>query len=738
MGTEKLMPISSNEDILLLSDRYTIIHPTSTYKYSLELNNANEKDSGTFRCRVVFGEDQKIDADVPFLVLEPAYFSDDTTKTIRVSEGDAISIDCQPGGSPKPEVYWERLGDELPFYGGQFFKANQLELPLIDRTHVGHYICYADNSLANPATSEVIIEVEYKPTITVKNKNVAASVFDQVELDINTGFEDTNGMIVSKLNINQVQVEDFSEYFCVAENSVGSIEESIRVEMKTPPVIEKQTKGEKIYELFEDGLRGRNELPIALECVSSGVPTPTYRWTKNGEPLLWQSDPRMTLEIGTGTLLITNPGIKDNGKYQCFAYNELGVAASEEILLSNNTMIDFIREEPGNVNFTAEIGRPFRFACPKVVGHPKPELTWMKARDKDGGVEMEYINNERMVIDEAGTLWISHVTGEDDSEANGFKYVCLAQSDLFPQDISLAKTIRLKTIKPEDGRINIENENINIESFLMHSSSKEVTFKSNQENRLWCIFGGEPVPQVMWQRTDKKEISDTRYYVQNFGQTLVLKDTQLEDAGEYECLASNGVGKNKSYKIRVNVDVVPKFKKEFDSQAQVVQEGTTVSLSCEILEAAAANPTYEWFFNSAPIKIVPGSKREIQGSTLIIKSTTVADIGNYACKASNDVGYAYGQTALSIIPRSPGVMAPVSLEVNKAIEGINKRIDSLSIQIQDLKSVVQDQVNQEAYKEEINALLNRIADKLLAEEIKIPADDTKKPADDTKPAETMS
>lgn len=71
-------------------------------------------------------------------------------------------------------------------------------------------------------------------------------------------------------------------------------------------------------------------------------------------------------------------------------------------------------------------------------------------------------------------------------------------------------------------------------------------------------------------------------------------------------------------------------------------------------------------------------------------------------------------------------MAPVSLEVNKAIEGINKRIDSLSIQIQDLKSVVQDQVNQEAYREEINALLNRIADKLLADETK--------PTDKAKPA----
>ena len=63
-----------------------------------------------------FGENQKIDADVPFTVKVPAYFLDDITKTIRVTEGDAISIDCQPGGKPNPKVYWERVDDNIPFY----------------------------------------------------------------------------------------------------------------------------------------------------------------------------------------------------------------------------------------------------------------------------------------------------------------------------------------------------------------------------------------------------------------------------------------------------------------------------------------------------------------------------------------------------------------------------------------------------------------------------------------------
>ena len=36
-GTERLMRISNNEDILVLSERYRIIHPKDTYSYSLQV-----------------------------------------------------------------------------------------------------------------------------------------------------------------------------------------------------------------------------------------------------------------------------------------------------------------------------------------------------------------------------------------------------------------------------------------------------------------------------------------------------------------------------------------------------------------------------------------------------------------------------------------------------------------------------------------------------------------------------
>lgn len=108
-----------------------------------------------------------------------------------------------------------------------------------------------------------------------------------------------------------------------------------------------------------------------------------------------------------------------------------------------------------------------------------------------GGVEMEYVDNERMTVDDKGTLWITHVLEEDDTEKNNFEYVCLASSELHPFDISLAKTVKLITVPPADGQHNANNDLVNVESFAMYTSSEVVTFKTGTNNSLWCIYGGE-------------------------------------------------------------------------------------------------------------------------------------------------------------------------------------------------------------------------------------------------------
>lgn len=121
------------------------------------------------------------------------------------------------------------------------------------------------------------------------------------------------------------------------------------------------------------------------------------------------------------------------------------------------------------------------------------QITWTIAAEfgEDGQTKMEFFSSNRTVVGPDGTAYFSYVTKEDDSEANGINYMCLGVHEASPTDYSLGTTVKLKVIKPQDGMENGLTESLNIESFLMYGSPEVTALRGAQENRLWCIFGGE-------------------------------------------------------------------------------------------------------------------------------------------------------------------------------------------------------------------------------------------------------
>ena len=60
-----------------------------------------------------------------------------------------------------------------------------------------------------------------------------------------------------------------------------------------------------------------------------------------------------------------------------------------------------------------------------------------------------------------------------------------------------------------------------------------------------CSASGQPAPQIQWTRVDAKN--------QFIGPELSFNSIAVEDAGEYECRAKNGVEEDLVRRIRVNV-----------------------------------------------------------------------------------------------------------------------------------------------------------------------------------------
>ena len=76
--------------------------------------------------------------------------------------------------------------------------------------------------------------------------------------------------------------------------------------------------------------------------------------------------------------------------------------------------------------------------------------------------------------------------------------------------------------------------------------------------KLWCVFGGTPLPEIRW-RKQGGALPWGRTTYDNYGKTLVIKHVDFEDAGDYTCEASNGVGLAKSYSISLDVLAKPRW-----------------------------------------------------------------------------------------------------------------------------------------------------------------------------------
>ena len=77
---------------------------------------------------------------------------------------------------------------------------------------------------------------------------------------------------------------------------------------------------------------------------------------------------------------------------------------------------------------------------------------------------------------------------------------------------------------------------------------KEVRLKEGQRARFECGFAGYPRPEVTWyfQGEVLKNSSKVQIKVREDSSTLTIIDCTFDDAGMYECRASNTLGTDKT------------------------------------------------------------------------------------------------------------------------------------------------------------------------------------------------
>lgn len=135
-----------------------------------------------------------------------------------------------------------------------------------------------------------------------------------------------------------------------------------------------------------------------------------------------------------------------------------------------------------------------------------------------------------------------------------------------------------------------------------------------------------------------EEILPPKSEITDGGSTLTLKDVSRHHAGVYRCAASNGVGRDATKEIHLQV----LFEPEVKAERATVHAG--VDYQVELVCVVYSEPHADVLWYKDTMLLDSNGKRYMQQKgnrhTMLIRDVELSDFGNYSCSASNHLGKA--------------------------------------------------------------------------------------------------
>ncbi|XP_075462438.1 igLON family member 5 isoform X2 [Ascaphus truei] len=158
--------------------------------------------------------------------------------------------------------------------------------------------------------------------------------------------------------------------------------------------------------------------------------------------------------------------------------------------------------------------------------------------------------------------------------------------------------------------------------------SSSVTLNEGSNVNLLCLAAGKPEPTVTWSQLKNSFTSD--------GEFLEITEINRQQAGEYECVTTNGVSIPESKKVLITVNYPPFITDVKNAQSPL---GKTAVLRCGAMAVPPAE--FEWFKDDK--RLIAGMEglaiqNERTWSMLLFSNVTTRNYGNYTCLASNKLG----------------------------------------------------------------------------------------------------
>ena len=369
----------------------------------LTIHKVARKDAGQYQC-IGSNDFENAQASVELRLGDQAPTIVNAFSSQTLNEHDQLSLKCVATGSPLPQIQWLLDSEKVPltlnrFRLNDFVSQNNhdqvisyLNISKLQPIDSGEYRCVAFNEIGQ-ASNLARINVYGKAALRtfaitnltlVEGRSVALRCplvgypieqlqwrFNDKQLPANHRQKiepinfDSNGKPNTgrTLWIENIQKnQDEGVYSCQIvhknKNDSQSLEASLYVTIKIPPLIDNQLLPEKVY--TEEGMR------VKLVCsVVQGNNPLLIKWLKNGETLIGSSN-HLSIQKSEDYSLLTFKQVqeKDGGNYSCIASNEVDSAIRSTLLVVN--ILPKWNIEPPN-KLSAVLGSKLIVGCGKYL-----------------------------------------------------------------------------------------------------------------------------------------------------------------------------------------------------------------------------------------------------------------------------------------------------------------------------------------------------------------------------------
>ncbi|XP_036386430.1 neural cell adhesion molecule L1-like protein isoform X2 [Megalops cyprinoides] len=385
---------------------------------------------------------------------------------------------------------------------------------------------------------------------------------------------------------------------------------------------------------------------FSMKCEAKGNPEPKYRWTKNGHEFDPYQDARLIKDGNSGTFVIPNKGnlIQYQGKYRCYAFNELGTAISEEIEFIVPLVPKFPKEKIDPI--VVEEGQSFILECNPPKGIPPLQIYWMT-------LGLQHIEqDERVSMGLNGNLYFSNAQLKD-SRTDYCCYAAFPRIRTIVQKTAMSVIVRSTKSISDSESDSDDGANKILErkpSLLMPPRGQtEISLVHGDKLELECIAEGFPTPSIEWIKIGER-LTD-RASVDNHGKLLTIPGVHGDDEGKYMCKAKNPHGEAVHY-FHVTVEAPPRWLSEPEDQLATI--GSDVYIKCMV--SGLPQPTITWTVNGQLLKDAPASNRKVLEDTIFLHNVKANDSAVYQCEASNRHGTLLANANIMVMNLPPMIL----------------------------------------------------------------------------------